>query len=52
VAGSGIGRLMFVYDPDFNEVEIFSGTLTGRAFGPFGELVRKRTRPRRFARST
>ena len=22
VAGSGIGRLMFVYDPDFNEVEI------------------------------
>lgn len=21
-AGSGIGRLMFVYDPDFNEVEI------------------------------
>src|ERR1700694_5953941 len=21
VAGSGIGRLMFVYDPDFNEVE-------------------------------
>ena len=22
VAGSGIGRLMFVYDPDFNQVEI------------------------------